>query len=367
MPLWGASSSKPPTSVDPNDRYNNDPPVDWSSSEPGTIVDNNNFDAGNSLSSVDELANTPFPPPGLDAKKAAVQLKFLQTMTKTARKFYEADKTLTQEDRVALHKAFRFQMFSQYIGAAAGFIVGLSGPKFLCKQLKKPYKPSYSTFATLITVLVGYSAAESFGYRRNIAKYEGNKRYVDIFQSLEWYPPLIGYTYYQETIRRPDSTFPDPSKFDWVKYPAFPIVLTMSHKYNIDIKGMDGKYQAPKAYSNVPSDVPEYKHEHNINNAGYNPSYGTGSTDNQEPTSSVRYTTGTSSETSGGSAWDRIRSEHTGPFMFEPQHPHAHINTESVSASNSGYQNSGSARIPPVNTPPPSGLETFDDPFAEKK
>ncbi|KAF5095567.1 hypothetical protein D0Z00_003082 [Geotrichum galactomycetum] len=369
MPLWGPSSSKPPTSVDPNDSYNNDPPADWGSNEPGTVITSNSFDASSTAGPVDELANTPFPPPGLDPKKAAVQLQFLQTMTKTARKFYEADKTLTQEDRVALHKAFRFQMFSQYIGAAAGLIVGLSGPKMLCKYLKKPYKPSYSTFATLVTVLVGYSAAESYGYRRNVAKYASNQRYIDIFQSLEWYPPLIGFTYYQETIRRPESTFPDPAKFDWVKYPAFPIVLTMSHMYRVDIKGLDSKYQPPKAYTTTRTAPEQHQHqqEEEISKTGYNSSF----TESQEPASSDNDSFNPRSETSGGSAWDKIRSEHTGPFTFEPQHPHPHDNKSNYSGStltsNSGYYNSENTHIPPVNIAPPADLETFDDPFAEKK
>lgn len=371
MTLWGSSSSKPPKPVDSNDNYNNDPPADWASNEPGTVIDNNSFDAPSAAGPVDELANTPFPPPGLDPKKAAVQLQFLKTMTKTARKFYEADKTLTQEDRVALHKAFRFQMFSQYIGAAAGLVVGLSGPKMLCKYLKKPYKPRYSTFATLVTVLLGYSAAESYGYRRNVAKYAGDQRYVDIFQSLEWYPPLIGFTYYQETIRRPESTFPDPAKFDWIKYPAFPIVLTMSHMYRVDIKGMDGKYQPPKVYSACTKTAPEQQQQHqpegDVGRVDNTPSF----IDSHESENLGSAGVNPASEASGSSSWDKIRSEHAGPFVFEPQHPHSHDSkanyTGSASTSNSGYYNSVNTNIPPVNITPPADLETFDDPFAEKK
>lgn len=181
-----------------------------------------------------ELANTPFPPPGTDPKQAAAQLAFLKTMTHEARVFYEADRYLGHEDRVNIYKAFRHQMYSQYIGAGVGLAVGIQAPRWICRYLGRAWPKHYSSLTGLLAFVAGYSGAERWSVRRSQAKYRANERYTTVLTTLQKYPPVVGYSYYMETVSRPDSRLPDPSRFDWLRYPPFPIVLTTFRIYNED-------------------------------------------------------------------------------------------------------------------------------------
>lgn len=367
MVLASASSPIPPKAPGGIPENN-----DWTKP---AISDNNTdpdvIQAVDSISgnSIDELANTNFPPPGMNPKRAAEQLAYMKTMTRNARQFYEADRLLDQEDRVTLFKAFRYQMFSQYVGAAVGLVVGITSPKYICKYLNKPYKPLYSTFSGLVTVLAGYSIAEQAAYQHNLRTHQGNSKYLNVFKSIEKFPPLIGYAYYQETIRRPDSTFPDPSKFDWSRYPAFPLTLAMFGRYRADVKGIEpGVYTTPQGYRGISrsqSTTPHttYSQESSIDDGTKNnssvldlPSDEQASRAHQPP---------------GHSTWDKIRAENNSkPFQWEPQHP-LHPQGSS-SAQGNGSAVVGSRGYTPsyarvgLDTPPPSDLETMEDPFAEE-
>lgn len=278
-----------------------------------------------------ELANTPFPPPGTDPRKAAVQLALLKGMTRNARIFYEADKDLTREDRNELFAAFRTQMFAQYIGAGIGLAAGISGPKYVCKYLGRPYRSAYSTVGCLVSLVVSYSAAERWAVARSWKRFEGNERYREILRSVERYPPIIGYTYYNETRVRPASAFPDPSLFNWVKYPPFPIVLTTFTTYNIELKGQGS-----------PTNLPVEEVERG--SAGFPEPRPVPVLDRPQPVQAADSST---------SAWDRIRSENTNkPFKWEPQHPQ--------SSGPSDWSQPSS-----INSPPPPDLDTFQDPFEQ--
>lgn len=285
-------------------------------------LDNNYFrdqeDQTSSPDTIDNLANTTKPPPGLSDKKVRERFNFLIESTKKARIFYEADKTLDTEDRVELSKAYRNEMYSQYGGGLAGLVFGIQLPKVVCKYLGKPYKPAYSTLTALVTVVIGYSAAVRLTHQYNLSKYQGNKRYTDILKSTEGYPPIIGYAYYQETIRRPDSTFPDPSKFDWTKYPAFPLVLTSYSWYRKDIKGLE---------ENTPS-MP-YRRPIREGDSTRVPQTNFDKDEASQLTKTRPAITELSSDSQAEqshseqiSAWERIRLQNQGkPFHFEPQHP----------------------------------------------
>lgn len=321
MVLESASSSEPPgvnsgwlgsTATDP------DPTTDSSSAE------------GN------ELVNTNFPPPGMDPKRAAEQLEYMKGMTKTARLFYESDRLLDQEDRVTLYKAFRYQMFAQYGGATLGLVVGLVGPKYVCKYLGRAYKPSYSTLTGLVTVLAGYNLAGKLAQQQNLHAYEGNSKYTNVFKSLAGFPPLIGYGYYQETVRRPDSSFPDPAKFDWGRYPAFPLVLAFFGRYRTDIKGLDANYSPPQGYRN-PGALKEtphttYSQKENLDDGTRKIPSGLDFPSDRQ--ADIGH------QPKSESAWDRIRAENPGKFQWEPQHtPHPHpSDPKSVSDSEDPFQ-----------------------------
>lgn len=333
MVLESASSSVPPKvggSAGDADAWAN----------PLTADNNTDPDSLSSGANIDELANTNFPPPGMDPKKAAEQLEYMKVMTKQARKFYEADRLLDQEDRVALFKAFRYQMYSQYVGAVVGLVVGIVSPRYVCKYMNRTYKPVYSTLTGLVTVLVGYSTAENLAYQQNLQAYQGNSKYLNVFKSMDKFPPLIGYSYYQETIRRPESTFPDPSKFDWARYPAFPLTLALFGRYRTDIKGIEpGNYQTPQGYRNPAAlkTTPHttYSQDSSVDDGTKNVSAGLDfSTDTQAHKSHQPVTSST---------WDKIRAENSSKtFQWEPQHtPH------------------------PRSSEQKSSQDSQDDPFAE--
>lgn len=267
---------------------------------------------------IDNLANTPKPPPELSSEKVKERYKYLIQTTNKARIFYEADKTLDREDRVELSNAYRNEMYSQYVGGLAGLVAGIQLPKVICKYLGKPYKPAYSTLTAVVTVMVGYGAAVQMTHQYNLSKYQGNRRFTDILKSTDGYPPIIGYTYYQETIRRPDSTFPDPSKFDWTKYPAFPLVLTSYGWYRKEIKGLEETtpsmpYRRPANRGGDATRVPHTNFD-------------------KDETSELTKTQAAALELPSDqqaakshselSTWERIRLQNQGkPFQFEPQHP----------------------------------------------
>lgn len=82
-------------------------------------------------------------------------------------------------------------MYSQYIGSFAGLAFGISLPKFVCKAMGKPYKPSYSTLTALVTVVAGYSIAERMAYSYNINKFQGNRKYTQILNLLMDFLPFL--------------------------------------------------------------------------------------------------------------------------------------------------------------------------------
>lgn len=206
----------------------------------------------------DDLASTPQPPPDQRDEATRKRYEMLRENAAKARKFYEADRTLDQEDRVTLFKAYRSHMFSQYGGALVGLAVGITAPRYFCKYFGRTYKPAYSTLTGVVTVIAGYGFAERIAYDYNLQKYQGNKKYTTILKSTDKYPPIIGYAYYQETFRRPDSTFPDPSKIDWTRYPSFPLILTAFNWYRSDVKGITDPtapltYQRGRSTGNAPT------------------------------------------------------------------------------------------------------------------
>lgn len=197
--------------------------------------------------SLDDLASTPQPPPEALDEKTKLRFAFYRETAAQARKFYETDRTLDREDRANLVKAYRTEMFSQYGGAIAGLALGLVAPKHICKFIGRTYKPSYSTLTGVVTVILGYNVAARVAHDYNLQKMQGNERYLTVLKSTGNFPPVIGYSYFQETLRRPDSTLPDPSKIDWSRYPAFPLILTTFNWYRNDIKGIS-ESAAPIAY-----------------------------------------------------------------------------------------------------------------------
>lgn len=352
MVLSSASSPRPPPLV--NGQATDTASDDWT--RPTTIDNTSDPDSAAPGFDGDELVNTNFPPPGMDPKKAAEQLAYMKEMTKKARSFYEADHLLDQEDRVTMFKAYRYQMFAQYGGAAVGMAAGIIAPKYVCQLLKKPYKPAYSTFSGLITVLVGYSLAERLAYHQNLKAYQGNSKYSAVFKAVDGYPPLIGYSYYQETVRRPESSFPDPAKFDWAKYPSFPLVLAFFGRYRTEIKGIEpGNYQTPQGYRSS-------KTPHTTYSQGPNVDDGTRKmpTSMELPTDSQADRAHNPPEET---SWDRIRAQNQAkPFQWEPQHPTTAQQPGGVPSS-AGYRPGYAGDL----DKPPSDLETLDDPFAEKK
>lgn len=333
--MAGWSRSQPQSAENDEDKYAAQSDIaGWPASE--TSIESAGF---STTETGNELANTPFPPPGMDPRKAAAQLALLKGMTRNARIFYEADKDLTREDRNELFAAFRTQMYAQYIGAGIGLAIGIQGPKYLCKYLGRPYRSAYSTVGCFVSLVVSYSAAERWALARSWKRFEGNERYRDILRSVDRYPPIIGYTYYNETRARPASAFPDPSLFNWIKYPPFPIVLTTFTTYNMELKGQNNQVNQPgeiqervptESQERIPARFPEPRPVPVL--------------ERQQPTQPVQSST---------SAWDRIRSENANkPFKWEPQHPQ--------SSGPSDWSQPAS-----INRPPPSDLDTFQDPFEE--
>lgn len=318
---------------------------------------------------IDDLANTPQPPPELRNEQTIQKYEFYRKNAHEARIFYEVDRTLDQEDRVALFKAFRLQMYSQYVGAFVGLAAGLTLPKYVCKYINRPYKPSYSTLTGVVTVVAGYSVAERMSCNYNMTRYQGNNRYHTIIKSMSQFPPVIGYAYYQETIRRPDSTFPDPSKFDWNRYPSFPLVLTSYGWYRKDIKGISETapprgYQRPGQTTSVP-----------------HTQFGETSTEGESTKvqpSGHDFSTDTQSEKrhSEPTTWEKIRAQNQGKrFEWEPQHQqHAHLDPleqqQQKSSQNSNFYgsktNENSSSKPQFSNSPSESQDFFDDPYAEK-
>lgn len=195
-------------------------------------------------------------------------------------------------------------MFSQYGGALAGLAAGVTAPRYICGFAGVPFKLAYSSIGGLIGVLAGYSMSERAAYNYSVQKYQSNQRYLTILKSTKGAPPVIGYTYYQETLKRPDSTLPDPSKIDWNKYPAFPLVLVAFGWYRSDIKGLPetGRsipYQQTRTNGNTTDTAsPRTGLDNNEDQSVFNPSgYGV-DTDSQSQ-----------QQNSGPSTWDMIRQQ----------------------------------------------------------
>lgn len=305
----------------------------------------------------DDLANTPQPPPELRNEQTRQRYEFYRENARRARKFYEADKTFDQEDRVTLLKAFRVQMYSQYVGSFAGLVLGIALPKFVCKAIGRTYKPSYSTLTAFATIIPSYWIAERASYNYNINRFQGNRRYIEVFESTNGFPPVLGYSYYQETVRRPDSSFPDPSKFDWNRYPSFPLVLTTWSWYKKDIKGIT-ESSAPTPYRRPGSTATTVPHT----------DYGDDASGESTTVNASGFDLPTDTQTEDAnkapSTWDLIRSQNTAKtFQWEPQHQqHSHNNTP--------YQ--GTSTPPPSSQDPlgsagsDNSQDFFDDPYAEK-
>lgn len=274
-----------------------------------------------SAAPIDNLASTTFPPPGMDPSKVPAHREYLTKMTESARNFYEADKELSKDDRAVLGKAFRNQLFGQHIGGGLGLVIGIFTPRYLCKYLNKPYKGSYSVWTALVTVISGYSIGQQAVYQSNTSKYSGNKNYITALSSLKGYPPLLGYSYYQETARNEDSRMPDPSTLDWNRFPPFPLVLTVTRAYRLTPDGMTPVFKTSTSTSATSNSSGPYDSLSEPND----------NSDSPAP--------------SGTSTWDRIRAQNSGPLRWESQHPEAASHTK---------------------IPPPSN-DSFDDPFEEKE
>lgn len=377
MVLNSSSSINPPR---PGIR-SRDGDNDNSWAQPSTLDDNLDPDASPQLQSLEynsggtgtgsngdgnELANTKFPPPGMDPQLAAVRLAYLKETTKKARMFYEADRLLTQEDRVILFKEFQYEMFSQFVGGAVGAAIGISvgivAPRHICKYLGRAYKPSYSQYGRIFTAVGGYSVGENIGYHQNLSAYQGNTKYLNVLKAVEYAPPLLGYEYYQETIRRPESAFPDPSKLDWTKYPAFPFTLAFFEQYKKDVKGIEPSYSRVQPAQN--NQTPQ-GHKRPTDS----------SIDDDGSTSATSFSGDLefSSDLQAGkahqqtSSWDQIREGNGGKqFQWEPQNHSSHPSSTSSDfgpvVGSSGYRPN---YAPDIDRPPPD-VDTFEDPFAEK-
>lgn len=280
--------------------------------------------ADTDIAGKDDLANTTLPKSPADPARAQAQVAYMREMANNARAFYEADKELDKEDRVKLFKAYRYQTFGQYGGALLGLAIGLVAPKYVCRYLGRPYKASYSSLTSLVTVLTGYNVAGKTALQHNLSAYEGNRNYTTIINSMKDFPPYFGYGYYQETSRHPDSAFPDPALFDWSKYPAFPLVLAFYSRYKVDIKGISAANpgrQAPGAAQGIPSAMtPTTPHTTYSQDSNLDDGTRMQSSGNSFYSDSAAHQ---DHQPQTGSAWDRIRAQNQGSFEWEPQQvPH---------------------------------------------
>lgn len=328
-------------------------------------------DTGFSNGEVDDLASTSKSPQGISEEMAQQRLSFFRENAAKARLFYEADRTLEHEDRTHLFNAYRLQMFSQYGGALAGLAAGVTAPRYICGFAGVPFKLAYSSIGGLIGVLAGYSMSERAAYNYSVQKYQSNQRYLTILKSTKGAPPVIGYTYYQETLKRPDSTLPDPSKIDWNKYPAFPLVLVAFGWYRSDIKGLPetGRsipYQQTRTNGNTTDTAsPRTGLDNNEDQSVFNPSgYGV-DTDSQSQ-----------QQNSGPSTWDMIRQQNKNkPFKWETQQTnHSRPDSDNVQYEPEKWQdkvydrnhNGSQSQTQSQWQQQPDDLDILEDPYQEK-
>lgn len=211
----------------------------------------------------DNLASTPEPPEDILDPKARARYEMYRITAANARRFYDVDRTLDHHDRENLYKAYRLQMFSQYGGAVVGLVAGVMAPKYICRFIGTKYKPFYSSLSGFFSIFLGYNLAQRIAYNLDLRKYQNNDRYLTILKSTKGFPPVIGYAYFLETMRRPDSTMPDPSRIDWTRYPPFPLVLTTVNWYRGDIKGIWGS-ETPWTYNGPNQDSSSHPNNYGI-------------------------------------------------------------------------------------------------------
>lgn len=333
MAPWSLPSSKPSSQTEWS--QDQEEPVDvWPS-------DTSSTEAGSTQRidfKHDQVPAITTPGMNSELQKTPGELELLKAKTKNARRFYEADKELSAQDRRTMLKAFQYQMFSQYTGVAAGVFIGILGPRYMFNSIfKRPLKSSHSTVACLASIFACSSTAQTLSTKRNLNSFEGNQRYIDIWNIMKWHSPMIGYLYYKETVSRPKSAFPDPATLDWTQYPPFPSVLTWYERYIMDVKGTESESQEL-------SSIQEYKSlgPSKVQSGLQSSTPQITSSDQDRPTPTI-------------SAWERVRTKHENPYSSSIYGEERNITNGSTSQSSLHVNHSQ----------PPSDLETFEDPFEE--